>query len=433
MSLFQQHSWNIQKQSTDPTIFNSTIGMYMNGNIDLERLARAFQTVLQRHKIFHTRFPGTGEARQIIMQEPTIRFEAHAVADRAAAEQGFKDVDCQSYNLTTGDTLKLVDFHWAQDERILIIAYNQLVCDGWTYERLFVELTQIYDGKELPPAPQYADFAARQRTSYETGGMQRDLDYWKSLHKILPTVLPVLSVLPNTAKTRQPPTWDQHTLKARVSSSTASRIRDMSRKAKATPMQFYLASYCILLAHLTGRTDIAVGVADANRPDLDDLSTMGPFLNMLPLRLNQSADDTFTAALSRTKEHMRNAVLHSRVPTHIILESMGVDNTEPHEFLQAVFDYKQGQAESGGIGDAHIAGVLASRSRTPYDITLEMSDDPTKSPLLTFKLQSSMYGPQDVQDVMGSFMSILDIFSRDQELRIREAKPNASADFQVEA
>ncbi|WDK20925.1 beta-ketoacyl synthase domain-containing protein [Colletotrichum graminicola] len=428
MSLNQEYSWKMQRQSADPTRFNSTIGMYMKGYIDLDRMAWAFEAVLRRHKIFQTRFPSSGETVQIIMDAPRIRFRAVPVADRAAAEQGFKDVDGQSYDLAAGDTLKLVDFYWAPDEHIVIIAYNQLVCDGWTYERLFVELAQIYDGNnDLPPAPQYADFAARQRAAYEKGGMDADLAYWKSLHEALPEPLPVLSLPPGSPPAaagdpKPPPSWDQHVLKARVSPATASRIRNVCRRSKATPMQFYLASYYVLLARLTGRADMAIGVADANRPDLDDLSTMGLFLNMLLLRLGHTAGDTFASALSRAREHMRGAVLHSRAPMHVVLEGLGVDSAKPHAFMQAVFDYKQGQAESGALGEAHMAGVLASRSRTPYDITLEMSDDPSKSPLLTFKLQSSQYSPRDVREVMGSFMSLLDAFSRDQGTLISEAQ-----------
>jgi hybrid polyketide synthase/nonribosomal peptide synthetase ACE1 len=118
---------------------------------------------------------------------------------------------------------------------------------------------------------------------------------------------------------------------------------------------------------------------------------------------------------------MRAALLHSRVPYHIIFEYLDISNTPDHAPLfQAMFDYKQGQAESGSIGNAHMAGVLASRLRTPYDITLEMSDDPTKDPLITFKLQNSFYGPDDVKVVMNSYLSILDTFSLDQTLQVDE-------------
>jgi len=423
MSLTQEHSWTLQKQTHDPTIFNSTIGMYMEGYLDLDRLARAFRTAFQRHEIFRTCFPETRDdtslPMQAVMKAPWASFEAVTVVDRAAAEQSFRDLDNQSYDLAIGDTMKIVDFYWSPKNHLLIIAYNRLVCDGWTYEQLFVEITKLYDGGELPLPPQYAEFAARQRMDYETGRMDRDIAFWKEIHKKLPSVLPVMS-LPQ-ARHRMPPSWEHHTTTARLSSLSASRIKEASRKHKATPMHFYLAAYYILLARLTGTSDIPIGVADANRSSLEDLSTMGFFYNILPLRLGYSTEVTFGETLATTKEHMRAALLHSRVPYHIIFEYLDISNTPDHAPLfQAMFDYKQGQAESGSIGNAHMAGVLASRLRTPYDITLEMSDDPTKDPLITFKLQNSFYGPDDVKVVMNSYLSILDTFSLDQTLRVDE-------------
>ncbi|PMD41855.1 beta-ketoacyl synthase domain-containing protein [Hyaloscypha variabilis F] len=423
MSLTQEHSWILQKQTHDPTIFNSTIGMYMEGYLDLDRLARTFRTAFQRHEIFRTCFLETRDdtslPMQAVMKAPWASFEAVTVVDRAAAEQSFRDLDNQSHDLAIGDTMKIVDFYWSPKNHLLIIAYNRLVCDGWTYEQLFVEITKLYDGGELPLPPQYAEFAARQRMDYETGRMDRDIAFWKEIHKKLPSVLPVMS-LPQ-ARNRMPPSWEHHTTTARLSSLSASRIKEASRKHKATPMHFYLAAYYILLARLTGTSDIPIGVADANRSSLEDLSTMGFFYNILPLRLGYSTEVTFGETLATTKEHMRAALLHSRVPYHIIFEYLDISNTPDHAPLfQAMFDYKQGQAESGSIGNAHMAGVLASRLRTPYDITLEISDDPTKDPLITFKLQNSFYGPDDVKVVMNSYLSILDTFSLDQTLRVDE-------------
>lgn len=39
--------------------------------------------------------------------------------------------------------------------------------------------------------------------------------------------------------------------------------------------------------------------------------------------------------------------------------------------------------------------LLVPRERTPHDVVLEIADDPSREPLLTAKLQSSLYGPQD--------------------------------------
>lgn len=446
MSLTQENWWNLQKRAPERTTFNSTIGMYMKGYIDLSRLTRAFNTLLQRHSVFRTRFvedlENGGIPAQIIMDDPKVRFEAVPVADRAAAERGFADVNNSEYGVWSGDTLKLVDFYWAADEHILIVAYNPLVMDGWTYERLFVELAQLYDGgakASLPPAPQYHDFALRQRARYEQGGMEEDMDYWLSVHEPRAPALPVLALeqarrgADPATRTAAVASWKHHTAKMRVASAVAAKIREASRRAKATPMQFYLTAYQSLLARLGGEAadDVVVEVADANRPDLDDLSTFGPYVSMLPVRLSASGgrdgggdagndDDNgvFSAALGRTKELVRAALQHSRVPTHVLLQRLG-RSSETEPLFRAVFDYKQGQAESGRIGEATMEGVLADRAGTPHDITLEMSDDPTKEPLVTFKLNTGIYGAGGVEVVMQEYMKILSAAVLDQGCRMR--------------
>lgn len=73
--------------------------------------------------------------------------------------------------------LKLKDFYWSANDHLLFIAYNRLVGDGSTTENLFVEVSQLYDGAELPRLPQYTGFTARQRLEYESGQMGADIAY----------------------------------------------------------------------------------------------------------------------------------------------------------------------------------------------------------------------------------------------------------------
>lgn len=427
ISLCQEYCWRLQKSVDDPTKLNSTIGMYMQGYLDLERLSKAFSTTLHRHEAFRTCFFDTKHTPrrsvQCIMDTPCNKFEAVEVEDRAAAEKAFKELTGQKYDLAKGDTLRIVDFYWAADEHIVTIAYHQMACDGWSYERLFLEVSQLYSGVELPPpTSQYSEFAKRQRSEYDTGRMDRDIEYWTLLYKEKPAVLPTM-LLPGARK-RTSPTWDQHILTTRLSPTIANRIKEQGQRYKATPFQFYLAAYHALLARLTASTqaDIAIGVADANRSDrMEDLSTIGFFYNLLPLRFTYDTKEPFDKVLVTTKSQTRNALLHSKVPYGVVLDRLGVASvTDYAPLFQAMFDYKQGQAESGNIGEAHIVDVLADRLRTPYDITLDISDDPTKTPLLTFKLQKCLYTEDDVKIVMDSFVSLLSCVSIDVTVSIKD-------------
>ncbi|KAJ4181992.1 hypothetical protein NW755_010680 [Fusarium falciforme] len=436
LSVTQEYSWRQQQLPLEPQTFNSTIGMYMQGPLNLNRLAWAFNQALQRNDAFRTCFvsdpDGPGQPIQAITKSPRVCFEAVKVADKAAADQGFKDLERYEYDIATGDTLKIVDFYWSPNDHLLIIAYHRLVGDGWTTEHLFVEAGQLYSGVQLEPAPSYADYSTRQRSQLESGGFNKDLDYWAGLFETLPTRLPLLSV-PEAQASATPTSWTEHELSARLNRMVAVRIRDRSRKHKVTPMHYYLASFHVLLARLTGSTDVVIGVADTNRPTLTDQATMGFFANILPVRLDYASDKIFNEILVAVKEQMRTAILHSAVPHGAILNRLGLSAPsaeQPHShapLFQAVFDYKQGQAESGSIGEAKIVDARTPRAGSPYDITLEMSDDPSKDPLITVKLQKERYGSKDAEVVMDAYLSILSIFSRNPALRVEDGRLNQGA------
>lgn len=430
LSMTQAMSWKQQQLDLPLETFNSTIGMYMQGPLNLGRLAWAFNQALRRNDAFRTAFISNPDEPdkpiQLIMETPYAKFEAIQVADKAAADQGFKDLESYQYDLAKGDTLKIVDFHWTQTDHLLILGYHRLVGDGWTTEHLFVEAGQLYAGAHLEAAPSYADFAIRQRQQLEAGDFEKDLEYWADLFKSLPARLPILSV--PDAKTNVTATrWTEHEVTARLNRMVAVRLKDRSRKHKVTPMHYYLASFHVLLARLTNSNDVAIGIADTNRPTLIDQATMGYFFNLLPVRMDFDADRTFNEALMITKEQMRLALLHSAVPYLAILERLELaefsasDPSSHAPLFQAVFDYKQGQAESGSIGDAQIVDSRTPRAGSPYDITLEMSDDPTKDPLITIKLQAERYSPKDAEVVMDAYLSILSIFSRNPALRVIES------------
>lgn len=429
LSITQEYSWKQQQLSLDPKTFNSTIGMYMQGPLNLSRLAWAFNQALQRHDAFRTCFipnsDGSDIPMQFIMKTPLAKFEAFPVADKAAADQAFKELEEYEFRLDIGDTLKIVDYYWSSTDHLLIIAYHRLVGDGWTTEHLFVEAGQLYGGVKPEVAPSYADFAIRQRKQLASGEWDQDLEYWNSLFQSPPSRLKLLNV-PGAKTTSLAPSWTEHEGSSRLNRMIAIRIKDRSRKHKATPMHYYLAAFHVLLARLTGSTDIIIGVADTNRPTLADQSTMGYFFNLLPIRLGYTPDSIFNEVLSSAKEKMRLSMVHGSVPYGAILDHLGLgalsdsDAASHAPLFQAVFDYKQGQAESGSIGEATIVDSRTPRAGSPYDITLEMSDDPTKDPLITVKLQASRYGPDDVRIVLDAYLSILSIFSRNPALRVED-------------
>jgi non-ribosomal peptide synthetase component F len=201
-------------------------------------------------------------------------------------------------------------------------------------------------------------------------------------------------------------------------------------------MHYYLAAFHVLLARLAeanDSADITIGLADTNRQTLVDQSTMGFFANLLPIRLGYAPDQIFNEILSEVKEQVRAALVHSSVPYMAILDRLSLPSPDQNDsashapLFQAVFDYKQGQTESGTIGDASIVDSRTPRAGSPYDITLEMSDDPSKEPLVTIKLQKGLYEEKDAEVLMDAYLSIVSIFSRNPALRVADGRLDQGA------
>ncbi|KAL7910362.1 putative polyketide synthase [Trichoderma velutinum] len=429
LSFQQEYSLKLQKQlPLDPRVFNSTIGMFMHGPINLDRLAQAFDAAVQRHDAFRVRFQSTadGQHLQIAAPRSRCRFEATRVADKAAAEAAHQQLHDRQYNPSEGEIIRAVVYSWSDVDHLLVWAYHQPAGDGWTTEQLFVEVGTLYEGKSLPPAPSYLEFASRQRRQFEAGEMAEGIAYWTKQHKSDPRLgaLPIMA-LPGarvTSRAELKPDWTQHEFSVRLSPMVAVRVRERSRKHKTTPMNFFLAAFHVLLARLTNQSEISIGIADSARLTAEDRATMGQFANMLPVRLNLSSTDTFGETLVATKEQMRSAMLYSNIPYGAILEALHVTPSLEAPLFQAAFDYKQGQAESGSIGGASLTDSFIKRAGSPYDVVLEMSDDPTRNPLVTVKLQAAMYGPEDAKILAEGYLSILSIFSRNPALRINEGR-----------
>ncbi|KAJ4998436.1 Lovastatin nonaketide synthase [Colletotrichum sp. SAR 10_66] len=464
LSLGQKYVWKLQQLlSHDRTIFHNTIAYLFEGYIDLQRLGTAVDEVVRRHEILRTAFlanpePDAGDvAFQVVLEKPTWGLKCTSVANQAAAKEAMKQLHEEQYDLESGRLFKIVDFHWSSARRhLLVIAYHRLAGDGATTSILLSDVSALYDGAVLSATvPQFSKITMRQRADYEQGRLDADIAYWISQydnHKV--PVMPILDLphcqLPDRSN-GPPSSWLQHTGVFRLSSAVSAQVKQAVREQKVSRMQFFMAVYAALLAKLTTKSSsreavatkddcndddartITIGIADTNRATMEDMAAMGFFANYLPARIETREKEDMSPLspsqqLGVIKKAMRGAMQHARVPYSVLLERLPVvpslqtpAKDWPHAPLfQAVFDYAGGGVESVRIGDAVIteqgglqASELVARERTPYDVVLEIWDDATRDPLVIVKLQSSLYGSEDVTVFYNAFVELLATYSAD--------------------
>src|SRR5262249_7537515 len=145
--------------------------------LDVVALEQSLNEIVRRHESLRTSFSLLeGEPVQIISPSLCIPLVVVDLSGRAQIERekearrlAEKEVH-RFFDLTCGPLLRATLISLGQDDYVLLLTLHHIVCDGWSMEVLYRELSVLYEafcqGKPapLPDLPvQYVDYAVWQR------------------------------------------------------------------------------------------------------------------------------------------------------------------------------------------------------------------------------------------------------------------------------
>ncbi|WP_231883914.1 condensation domain-containing protein, partial [Alcanivorax sp. HI0044] len=175
--------WTIHQLEPDNTAYHLIAAFELNGALDVSRLLRALDAVVQRHESLRTRFVEEGgEGLQQIGTDSLIVEQRDARMLDGNARQTLADEHAHRLFVLGSDSplrvqlLQLSDQGWR-----LQLVMHHLVSDGWSMDVFFADLAQAYlSDASLPElAIQYADYALWQKAWLDAGERDRQLAYWR--------------------------------------------------------------------------------------------------------------------------------------------------------------------------------------------------------------------------------------------------------------
>ena len=115
------------------------------------------------------------------------------------------------------------------------------------------------------------------------------------------------------------------------------RLTAYARQHNATLFMCLLTGLKALLLARTGRTDIAVATAMANRAQPDTEGIVGPFENTVIVRSRITPDLSFTQALGRVRQSVLEAHARQELPFNILADHLEQEGIDPASLLQVYF------------------------------------------------------------------------------------------------
>ncbi|MEZ4729300.1 MAG: amino acid adenylation domain-containing protein [Caldilineaceae bacterium] len=339
LSYAQQRLWFMEQMAGSDPAYQVPVAFQLTGALDVPALQTSLHAIVQRHEVLRTRYQvHEGEVYQVITPADALTDLAfplipvdHLSADeqQALVVQWQQTLSEQPFDLAVDLPIRGALLRLATDRHVLLLTLHHIASDGWSMEILRREVAALYSAlrqqqaSPLPPLPlQYADFAIWQRQFLATAEMQAHWAYWKSqLGGELPTLnLPLDFPRPAQQNFR----GGQCDLL--LAPPISAGCRQLSQQQGVTLFMTLLAAFKLLLARVTGQSDIIVGSPSAGRSQVEIEELIGCFLNTIVLRtdLSTPADGplTFLTLLERVKQVTLAAYAHQAMPFEKLVEEL---------------------------------------------------------------------------------------------------------------
>ncbi|MBD0322663.1 MAG: amino acid adenylation domain-containing protein, partial [Aldersonia sp.] len=426
LSLAQQRYWFLNQFDTESPVDNIPVALRLSGELDVAALQDAVADVMSRHESLRTVYPASRDgAHQVVLPVNAVLPDLTPIeVAEADVVQTVLGVVLRGFDVTAEVPVRarLLRVSDAQQQFVLVFVVHHIAADGFSTAPLTRDLIVAYDARRRGEAPgwaplpvQYADFALWQR---EVLGAEddpeslitRQIDYWTATLAGVPDQLDLPSDRP------RPPvqSYRGDVVRFEIGANTHAELARLARTHDATLFMVVHAAVAVLLARLSGTSDIAVGTPIAGRGEreLDDL--VGMFVNTLVLRTEVDAAESFAQLISRVRETDLGAFGNADVPFERLVEVLNPMRSTARNPLYQIGllfqNFAQTTLELPGltVGQVDMPALLA---KTDLQIAMvdQRDSDGSFGPIaVEMSYATDMFDESSVRDIGHRLLRVLD-------------------------
>jgi len=324
LSAAQKQMWFLAQLAPDDASYNLPYAIRVTGAIEPERLRRALHEVMRRQSALRTRIIARGgrPAQQLVSEVglDVPLGDLSSFSGRAWDELHKRALALAAapFDLSVAPLLRARLFRLGHDDWGLAIVVHHAVFDEWSIGVLMRELAAAYDlreGEGVPePAISYADFCA-----FQDGNDWSDaLKYWRTELDGISSALTLPTDHPRPLRISTAGAVTTFVLDDPLSHAVAS----LAAREAVTEYMLLLAAFQVLLSKLSGQNDFVTLTAASGRdgPHTEDL--IGCFMNMVPIRADLRAGESFRRLLTRVRRRVVDALDRQMVPLDRIVDEL---------------------------------------------------------------------------------------------------------------
>ncbi|AOM39416.1 non-ribosomal peptide synthetase [Xenorhabdus hominickii] len=331
-----QYQIDPDKRGQNNSAFCARIKGLTAGNLE-----EALNKLVQRHPMLRACFGlYHGELGYCIADSAKITLTVHDAQhfSAAALQQRVQDDCWHTFDLTHPLRVYASWYQCSQHESIMVLTFDHLAVDGWSYWLLLDELDALLSDNSLEPVPEnsFHDYVEWQQQWLNSASAKKQQKFWQN------------KLAGNLAVSQWPPknSTDSATgktsLYTKIPKSLANKLQALAPKYDNSLFAIFLAAYQILLNRYTEQDDIIIGSIMPGRGRARWGKLVGEFINPVALRSQINPDMTVQEHITQATKTVRQGIENQKYPFSKVLEQLKLQrNAEEHPVFQTVMIFQK--------------------------------------------------------------------------------------------
>lgn len=316
--------------------YNAPVVLSIEGNLNLDKLEKAFRQLIGRHDSLRTTFAFVDE--EIVQKVlPEVSFSLKklpSVADLNAAINDF----IKPFDLNKSPLIRAGIIEQGDHAFVLIMDCHHIISDGVSTQVLLNELTALYEGQALEqPKLQYKDYVTWQLSDEQQEVIEQHKAYWLTKFEDWPTPLelPVDHTKPeNRGKNGKQ-------VQLVLDSERTKQLEAFAKEENTTVFIVLLSIYNLLLSKLSNQGEIVIGSSVAGRSHADLTHVVGAFNNLMVFKNHPKGEKAFKDFLQEVSEKTIEAYEHQDYAYDELITELKKSHPEGQALFNVMFEYFQ--------------------------------------------------------------------------------------------
>ncbi|MDW0358489.1 amino acid adenylation domain-containing protein [Halomonas venusta] len=417
LSYSQRSLWLTWQLDPTSPAYNMPGVFRLQGSLDVAAFESSVNDLVTRHEVLRTIYPQSegGEPLQEVLsgwQVPVLHddLQHHAeFGQEKELQRLIGEFSQRPFALDVEPPFRMAIYQLNTKHHAVAIVLHHIACDGWSIQLLIDELFELYEARiqqrnaALSSLPiQFGDYAIWQRSWFEAGEKERQLNHWRQ--RLGDSHTPI--DLPFDRPRGSLETSKAGQCHVQLSLDVSSGIHQLAREHGASLYMVMLSLLKLTLHRFSGQSDIRVGSPSANRNRAETHGLIGYLLNVQVLRTLLEPTKGFTSLLGAVKETVLDAQDYQDIPFDTLVEALQPERQlGVHPLFQVKCTQQNELEKEKNVGDLKVYLEGLSGGDAHFALSFDFTDS-SDGIRCVFAYATALFDEQTIKRLAGALQSL---------------------------